>query len=353
MKQKNKPQYLIIYEQLRHLIENGEYSYGQKMPSKRVIADRYGVSVVTSQHAYELLEEEGYLFAKERSGFFVCYQKDSQYAVSDYHITKRQPQFTETEISDFPFSTYAKTVRFVLSERGPDILQKSPGKGSMELREAIARYLSRSRGMHTRPEQIVIGSGAEYLYGLVLRTLQDCDFAIESPSYKKIEQVYRSAGVNFDRLRLESDGVNSMDLAATEAQVLHVTPYRSYPTGITATAAKKREYLRWAGSDKWIIEDDFESEFSLSAKPVDTLYSLGPGDNVIYINTFSKTIAPAIRIGYMVLPEKLLARFDEQVGFFSCSVPTFEQLVLAEFINSGNFERHINRIRRKRRKSME
>ena len=140
----------------------------------------------------------------------------------------------------------------------------------------------------------------------------------------------------------------------TNASVLHTTPYRSFPTGITASASKRHEYVRWFGKkDRFIIEDDFESEFSVSTKAEETLFSLSEQDKVIYLNTFSKTISPSLRVGYMVLPEKLVGEFEERLGFYSCTVPTFEQLVIAELINSGDFERHINRVRRNKRKLLE
>ena len=200
--------------------------------------------------------------------------------------------------------------------------------------------------------QIIIGSGAEYLYGLVITMLgRKHIYGIESPSYKKIEQIYSAADVEYELLPLSHDGIDSLALAKTKANVIHTTPYRSFPTGITASANKRHEYIRWASKNgRIIIEDDFESEFSVSSKPEDTLFALSGYDNVIYMNTFSKTISPALRVGYMVLPKCLVSEFDKKLGFYSCTVPTFEQFVLAELINSGDFERHINRVRRSLRK---
>lgn len=178
-------------------------------------------------------------------------------------------------------------------------------------------------------------------------------YGIEDPSYKKIEQVYKASKVSYEALRLSNDGIDSAVLSKTDANVLHTTPYRSYPTGVTASASKRHEYIRWASIDKrFIIEDDFESEFSVSTKPEDTLFSLSEDDNVIYLNTFSKTISPSLRIGYMVLPKKLVSVFDERLGFYSCTVPTFEQYVIARLIKNGDFERHINRVRRNLRKKL-
>jgi GntR family transcriptional regulator/MocR family aminotransferase len=245
-------------------------------------------------------------------------------------------------------------MRKVLTEHGDLLLEKSPNAGCTELRDAIRRYLGRNRGITVDTDQIMIGSGSEYLYGLIVELLgRDRVFAIEAPSYKKIEQVYRATEIRYELLPLTQTGIDSGALAQTRADVLHTTPYRSYPSGVTATASKRHEYVRWASeADRYIIEDDFESEFSVSTKPTETLFSLSHSDNVIYLNTFSKTISPSLRIGYMVLPKHLVSVYGEKLGFYSCTVPTFMQYVLTELLNNGDFERHINRVRRKKRKEL-
>ena len=246
-------------------------------------------------------------------------------------------------------------MRKLLTDYAEVLLEKSPNAGCAELREAIKRYLIRNRGMNVDVKQIIIGSGAEYLYGLIIAMLgRKHVYGIESPSYKKIEQVYRVSEVRYEHLPLTHDGIDSVALSTTEASVIHTTPYRSFPTGITASANKRHEYIRWSSKkDRYIIEDDFESEFSVSTKSEETLFSLSEYDNVIYLNTFSKTISPALRVAYMVLPMSLVNEFENKLGFYSCTVPTFEQLVIAELINSGNFERHINRVRRNKRKLLQ
>ena len=182
---------------------------------------------------------------------------------------------------------------------------------------------------------------------------RDKTYAIESPSYEKIEQVYRAAGVRYELLPLSDDGIDGAALSGSRADVLHTTPYRSFPTGVTASASKRYEYISWSSSgDRFIVESDYDSEFSVSQKPADTLFVLSNRDNVIYLNTFSKTISPSLRVGYMVLPKRLVKTFEERLGFYSCTVPTFEQLVLTELLNSGDFERHINRVRRAKRREL-
>jgi GntR family transcriptional regulator/MocR family aminotransferase len=243
-------------------------------------------------------------------------------------------------------------MRKVLTEYGDAILEKSPNSGCTELREALQQYLARNRGIRVGIDQIVIGSGSEYLYGLIIELLgRDRIFAIEAPSYKKIEQVYRAADICYEALPLAQDGIDSQALSASNAHVLHTTPFRSFPSGVTASASKRHEYIRWSESaDRYIIEDDYESEFSVFSKPTETLFSLSDQNNVIYLNTFSKTISPALRIAYMVLPEGLVSSFAEKLGFYSCTVPTYMQLVLTQLLNNGDFERHINRVRRNKRK---
>ena len=349
----NRPVYLQIYKQIRQDIIDGIYPLGTKLPSMRLLCDELSVSTVTVDHAYALLCDEGYAESRERSGFVVIFRKDDSFATTAAVTPKRMPvEHSKHDYPDFPFSVLSKTMRSILSDYGEDILERSPGTGCLQLREAIRQYLARNRGINVSPEQIIIGSGAEYLYHIIIELLgKRRIYGFESPSYKKIEQVYRAAEVNCELLPLSNDGIDSAALLRTKANVLHTTPYRSFPTGITASASKRHEYIRWSKkNDRYIIEDDFESEFSVSTKSEETLFSLSEYDNVIYLNTFSKTISPSLRVGYMVLPKKLVSEFGKRLGFYSCTVPTFEQLVIAELINSGDFERHINRVRRSLRK---
>lgn len=353
---KKRPVYLQLYTALRDDIVNGLYPFGSKLPSKRALAAEAGVSTVTAEHALALLCDEGYASARERSGFAVTFRPDDGFAATarGAHTAPAPTQKAHTH-PNFPPSVFSKTMRRVLADHGELLPEKSPNAGCHELREALARYLARNRGIRVDTEQIVIGAGAEYLYGLIVALLgRSRRFAIESPSYHKIEQVYRAAEVTCDALPLTAEGIDSAALAASNADVLHTTPYRSYPSGVTASASKRHEYVRWASKrDRYIIEDDFESEFSVSTKPTETLFGLSERDNVIYLNTFSKTISPSLRVGYMVLPRRLVPLYKEKLGFYSCTVPTFLQYVLCELIEGGDFERHINRVRRILRKALE
>ncbi|MBR3560803.1 MAG: PLP-dependent aminotransferase family protein [Oscillospiraceae bacterium] len=343
--------YLQLYHRLREDVVSGAYPHGSKLPSKRQMAEDAGVSLVTVEHAYAILCDEGYLESRERSGYYAAYRAGDCFpgAPAEHFRTETNSRGAGGE---FPFSVLARTMRKVLSDYGESLMVKSPNNGCAALRQAIGDYLARSRGIRVKSAQIVIGSGAEYLYGLIVQLLgRERVYAVEEPSYDKIRRVYRASGVTVESLRLGADGVRTDELRRAEATVLHVTPFRSFPSGVTASAGKRAEYIRWAAErNGYIVEDDFDSEFSLSSKAEDTVFSLEPERSVIYLNTFSKTVAPSIRVGYMVLPPALLDSFERTVGFYSCTVPLFEQYVLAELLRSGDFERHLNRVRRSRRK---
>lgn len=361
-----RPVYLQLYKQLRDDIVNGAFSYQSKLPSKRFLADELGISTITVEHTYALLCEEGYIKSSERSGYFVIFRPADGFAAPEGlpadsgHQENRQPKTRHPEHSPAPntptfsISVLSKTMRKVLTDYQDVILEKSPNTGCLALRSALQQYLARNRGMQVTADQIIIGSGAEYLYRLIVDLLgRDKIYAIESPSYEKIEQVYRAAGVSCELLPLSKDGIDAAALAKSHADILHTTPYRSFPSGVTASASKRYEYIRWSNQgERFILESDYDSEFSVSSKPAETLFSLATNENVIYLNTFSKTISPSLRVGYMVLPNRLVTPFQERLGFYSCTVPSFEQYVLTELLNNGDFERHINRVRRAKRKEL-
>lgn len=373
-----KKKYAIIYEHLRANITDGTIKYGEKLPSKRAAADSFDASVITVEHAYELLESEGYIESRPRRGYFARYVADGILAEkeSDFPFPEEFAIENQTDGNDasakgtnakgtnakgtnakkerFPFGVYASAVRAVLNDLGDKITEKTNGSGAPALKSAIKNYLKTSRDVHADENRIIIGAGAEYLYGVIAKLFGAGEtFAIETPSYGIIEKIYSLNGVKTEKLRLGTDGVLSEDLAACRAKVIHVTPYRSFPTGVTASASKRAEYLRAAKKiGAYIVEDDYESEFSLSAKLTETLFKNTPDDNVIYINTFSKSVFPSLRLAYMILPEKLAAKYYEKFGDFSCPVPTLEQYVAAKIISDGSFARHVNRVRRTRKKDL-
>ena len=348
------PAYIQLYQFFRADIVQGVYPYKTKLPSKRVTCSETNLSIITVEHAYDLLIQEGYIESKERSGYFVIFKPNvgfASYSTTEHLHKNNLATINGLDDLSFPFSSLAKSMRKVLSDLDENILERSDNLGCYELRKNISLYLARSRGIHAAPEQIVIGAGSEYLYGLITTLLgRNKKIAIETPSYKQIERVYSSLEIDYEKLKLGTDGIISSELWDCDADILHVSPYRSFPSGVSASASKKHEYLTWAETNNhYIIEDDFESEFSVSKKPEETLFALTKLNNVIYLNTFSKTISPALRVGYMVLPEQLVPVFQERLGFHSCTVPTYIQYLVAELITNGTFERHINKVRRHKR----
>lgn len=346
--QKSKTVYL--YEQIKQDILNGVIAAGEKLPGKRSLAAHLGISVITVETAYEMLAEEGYITARPRSGFYA-----STLALPERHAGGGGPlpmlppdgHVISGDVAFFP--AMARIIRRLLSEQSEILQLKPPHLGCAVLRNAIASYLLRYRGMEVSPAHIIIGSGAEYLYGLIVQLLgRDVIYGIETPSYEKISLVYRAGGAQIEELPLAADGIPEEALAASSAGVLHVTPLHSFPSGITASAEKRYSYLKWANErDAWIVEDDFDSEFASPRRPIETLCSMDRSGRVIYMNTFSKSISPAIRVGYMILPEQLMARYMERLNFYSCTVPVLDQYALAAFIDEGAFERHLGRMRRK------
>lgn len=364
--------YRFLYHAIRRDILAKKLLPGERLPSKRALAEHLGLSLSTVGSAYAALLDEGYLEVKARSGFFVSALAIPESgsvtpaATADFQSadenTTSAPATSETESgsphaslgdlsADFPFTPFSHIVRDVLLRFPNELLARPENQGVLHFRAAISAYLLRYRGMQAEPAQIVIGSGTEYLYGLVAQLLPRAAlYGIEAQSYEKIRLVYSAYARPYELLPLDAYGVSAEGLAASHASLLHVTPYQSYPSGVTANAAKRFEYLRWAKERAaFLVEDDYASEFSLQKKPLETIYAMDSNDSVIYLNTFTKTLAPSMRVAYMVLPKRLLESYRERLGFYACTVPALDQYVLAEYMNRGYLERRLNQIRRKLR----
>ena len=369
-----KPGYMQLYEQLRSDIVGGAYAYGARLPSKRLLAEEAGTSVITVSHAYGILCDEGYAEARERRGYFAIYRAsdfmrasnkdtDSASSFSTGGIEKSAARKQTPPIparravggEAFPFSVLARTMRRVILDAGETLLEASPNAGIAPLRAAIASYLRRSCGIEASSDQIVVGSGAEHLYTLIVQLLgADLVYATEEPCYPKIRQVYETCGARCEALPLGEDGISSEALRRSSANVLHITPFHSFPSGVTASASKRREYVRRASErGMYLIEDNYDSELTVSKKNEDAVFSLCENGRAIYLNTFTHTLSRSMRVGYMVLSPDLASLFARKLGFYSCTVPVFEQYLITELIESGDFERHINRVRRERRRALE
>ncbi len=355
-----------IYSSIKKQILNGSLAENEKLPSKRSLSQNLGVSVITVQNAYAGLIDDGFIYSVEKKGFFVsgiintaagrdekAQKNNFEKIVQDEGTEKNQTFFTDftsnsTSFEKFPFGLWARTLRQVLNSGDEKLLLKNPAKGVFELRLAIAKYLFEFRGMHVLPQQIVIGSGTESLYTMAVQLLgRNKVFAVENPGYHKAAAVFNLNGAECVPVPLDGEGINIEFLEKSGADVLHVSPNHNFPTGVVTSARRRKEILSWADKNKerWIIEDDYDSEFRFNGKPLPPLQSIDSSQKVIYINTFTKTLAPSLRISYMVLPESLKTEFENRLGFFACPVSSFEQFTLARFISEGNYEKHIVRMK--------
>ena len=345
------PLYEALYRCIREDILSGKLCAGEKLPSKRALAENLEVSKITVEGAYDQLLAEGYLRSVEKVGYFVEAVEVPAVPAPEAAppVLQENPEIdlTANGSAGFPFSVWSRLQRQIMLDMGPRLLLPLPNQGAWELRQAIAGHLAQFRGMRVSPENILVGSGTDFLYNLLIQLLgRDKHYALEEPGYGKIRLLYAAAGAVCSSARMDSQGVLPEEL--TDAQVLHISPSHHFPTGIITPLARRQALLRWANAQpgRWIIEDDYDSEFRFNAHPLPTMQSLDSSGRVIYMNTFSKTLAPSIRISYMVLPGELMTRFQQTLGFYSGTVASFEQYTLARFLSEGHFEKHINRMRK-------
>ena len=347
------PLYEALYRCIRADILSGVLQSGQKLPSKRALAANLEVSKITVEGAYGQLLTEGYIRSQEKVGYFVedVERPVRQTSVLSCGETEQKQTFdidlTANGSTEFPFSVWSRLQREVMLDIGQTLLQPLPNQGLLALRRAIAGHLAEFRGLQVRPENILIGAGTDFLYNLLIQLLgRDKIYAVEEPGYGKIRKIYAAGGVPCVSAEMDSQGVNPELLK--QAQVLHISPSHHFPTGLVTPMSRRLSLLQWAEetADRYIIEDDYDSEFRFDAHPMPTMASMDRGGKVIYMNTFSKTLAPSIRISYMVLPDPLMGLFNEKLGFYSCTVPSFEQYTLERFLSRGYFEKHINRMRK-------
>lgn len=345
------PLYEQLYRAIKEDILSGAIAGGEKLPSKRAMAENLNISCITVENAYEQLLAEGYIVSKPRSGYYAqSLQMLPQPAPTKPTVCYREvPAVPPASAGYFPYSVWAKLMRGVLLESREQLLQPAPNLGLGELRRAIAGMLRRSRGMDVDPGCIVIGAGAEYLYNILIQLLgRDNCFGLEDPGHRKIASVYEANGVTMTTVALDEEGVSMNALRSSAATVMHLSPGHQYPTGIVTPIGRRRQLMAWLAESpaRWLIEDDYDSEFRFGGRPIPTMFSMDDVGRVIYMNTFSKTITPALRISYMILPPDLMAQYRQKLGFYSCTVPVFEQLTLARFLDEGYFEKHLGRMRR-------
>ena len=415
-KRGNVPIYEYLYKCIRNDIVSGRISNGEKLLSKRRLARQEGVALITVENAYEQLLVEGYIESRERSGYYVSFDA-GRFVMSDYSddssrssngniylnhrsannsignikidnttskanntnsrasitnsnnnisgvIERDIPQvpdivdFVSQRLFDdaFPFDIWSKLMRKVLSDRNPECLAPPDPCGLPVLRYAIAGYLMRSRGIDADPDNIIVGPGTEYLENILLILSGGGALtAVEDPGYKKMGLLCERAGHKCLHIPVDRDGLDVSVLEGTSVRLVNISPSHHFPTGVVMSAGRRAQLVDWAErEDAYIAEDDYDSEFRFSGRPIPPIAAAYP-ERVIYMNTFTRTLAPSIRIAFMVLPDKLMDRYRQKLSFYSGTVSSFEQLALAEFINGGYYERHLSRMRNyygKRRESI-
>ncbi len=362
-----EPIYVSLYRHFKKMIEENKYSEGQKLPSKRKLAGELKISPLTVEAAYQQLIAEGYVYAIEKKGYYVSnkieliepLRKKTSYRNQMSEPEKAYRYAYKTNVVDtslFPNHTWAKLSREVLSENHHEMLNVTHPQGLPMLRKEIAKYLELYRGMTVDENQIIIGSGSSSLISLLIELLgRDKHYAIENPGYSKNYDLYRGNDVKVSLISMDESGIEIDRLIESKAEIVHITPSHQFPMGIVMPVQRRIELLNWSNRviGRYIIEDDYDSEFRFQGKPIPALQGFYENDHVIYMNTFAKTLAPSFRMSYMVLPHNLLNRYRKIVSYHGCTVPNFEQFIMYKFMHGGFFERHINRMRNHYRQKLE
>lgn len=354
--------YEQIYEHIRHEIWAGKLLVGERLPSTRSLAEYLQVARSTVDYAYDQLRSEGYIEARPCRGYFVCAMEDMLHLGAEKPPLQADPESPLPDVrysydfsphgidmSGFPFSVWKRISRNILNDQNSDLFARGEPQGDYELRLTISRYLHSSRGVNCTPEQIIIGAGNDYLLMLLEKILgRHVGIAMEDPTYIRTWRIFQSFAYHVVTVPMDESGMMVSELERTDARVAYVMPSHQFPMGTVMPIGRRTELLKWAdgGKDRYLIEDDYDSEFRYRGKPIPSLQSSDENGKVIYIGTFSKSIAPAIRVSYMVLPGELLKVYHRDCYFYSCTVSRIDQGVLNEFIRDGYFERHLNKMRK-------
>lgn len=357
--------YEQIYEHIREEIKGGKLLSGERLPSTRALAEYLQVSRSTVDFAYEQLVSEGYIEAKPHRGFFVCMLEEMpesgrQEAYAGSEGERGLPETEKSAIaydfspnrldmSAFPYGVWKRITKNILTEGNEELFALGEPQGDYDLRQTISRYLHSARGVNCAPEQIVVGAGNDYLLMILEKLLgENVGIAMENPTYKRAFRIFQSFGYRVEIVGMDKSGMKAGELYGKAIKAAYVMPSHQYPSGVTMPIGRRMELLKWAGEEeeRYLIEDDYDSEFRYKGKPIPSLQGADTGGNVIYVGTFSKAIAPAIRVSYMVLPPRLLKRYREECYFYSSTVSRIDQRILNEFIRDGYFERYLNKTRK-------
>ena len=355
--------YQQIYEHIRQEIREGKLLAGERLPSTRSLAEYLQVARSTVDYAYDQLLSEGYIEAKPYKGYFVC-RLEGIFTMEQREMTEPEVVRPDSEedgvqvqidfspygidMTGFPFGVWKRITKNILNDSNSELFAQGEPQGDYDLRMTISRYLHSSRGVNCRPEQIIVGAGNDYLLLLLEKILgRHVGIAMENPTYKRAYRIFQSFAYRIYTVDMDDKGMRADRLPRLPVRAVYVMPSHQYPTGAVMTIGRRAELLRWAEKepDRYLIEDDYDSEFRYRGKPIPSLQSSDKRGKVIYIGTFSKAIAPAIRVSYMVLPESLLEVYRRDCSFYSCTVSRIDQRILNEFIRDGYFERHLNKMR--------
>ena len=361
LKSKDKmPLYEQLYLKIRGLITEGELAEGEKLPSERGLAANLQISRNTVTLAYEQLYAEGYVEVRPQSGYYVNKidrinsEKKEEFTDIKNESVNPEPEY-EYDFSpfslckeSFPYRMWDRLYRQCMRDRGEELFNLGERQGDLELRVAIAKYLFGYRGLSIKPENMIIGAGTGYLLQLLEHLIDEKSIiAMENPTYMQAYRIFSSLNREVRPISLDENGLKVEELKRSEAKAVYLTPSHQFPTGVVMPIKRRKEILGWAaGEDRYIIEDDHDSEFRYKGLPIPPLKAIDTGNKVVYLGTFSRTIAPAIRIGFMVLPDGLLKVYRRKLAFLACTVPRIDQAVLTEFILGGHYERHINKARK-------
>ena len=348
------PLYDQLYRHIAAAIQSGALAPGAKLPSKRRLCALAGVSMSTVETAYSLLAAEGYVLAKPRSGY-VCAHLLPPAPAAPASVPETAPVPTPkwaydcstsaVDTSAFPFSSWARITKEAVYEN-PGLLQRGHPQGDLPLRTALAELLAQYRGVRCSPEQVVVGAGADYLLSLLLQLLPEHKaIALEDPGYPAAYAAASLHGREAVPIPVDGEGMSRLALERSGVGLAYLTPSHQFPMGVTMPAGRRSRLLHWAASapGRWLIEDDYDSEFRYSSRPIPALQGLDRAGRVVYMGTFSRSIAPAIRVAYMILPPELLERYRSTFSHGACTVSRFEQESLRRFLAQGLYGRHLRR----------
>ncbi|MCD7896280.1 MAG: PLP-dependent aminotransferase family protein [Planctomycetaceae bacterium] len=355
-----QPKYEQLYSHIKEAIVSGAMARGERLPSKRKLADHLSIGLNTVENAYAQLRAEGFIESAEKRGYYVARLSARpamkpppaiDLPVVQTDAAARPGRFVlrnnAVDTASFPFATWSRLMRDSLRADHARLVQDLHPQGDRQLRDAIARYLLNYRSMTVAPERIVVGAGTTYLLGMVGELLPRTKFAIEEPGYAMLARTLQSRNVPYACVTVDAEGMRIDDLRRSGAGIAVVTPSNQFPLCQVMSIRRRLDLLAWANAaaGRYIIEDDYDSDYRYSLKPAPALHSLDESDRVLYFNAFARTLTPSLRIAYMVLPARLMEAYRARRRLYSCTVSGFEQRTLLRFILGGHYERHLNRMR--------